>query len=88
MTEKEICQAAGYLIRQAAGKAFKTVQVPCSVKSVGENDGVEIRSGYVSPLGPTLHYVAHGSVSGHRLRMETIQVIGVDDKAMPFSQFP
>lgn len=87
MSEVSVCQTAGYLIRQRLGDAFKTARVPCSVKNVG-GDRVEIRAGYVSPLGPTLHYTAHGQVRGDRLRINTIAVDGVDDKPIDFAGFP
>jgi len=88
MTERDICQTTSYLVRQARGQAYKTIGIPCSV-SVHDR-GVEIRSGYRLPdaMGSrVLTYTAQGFVGLNGLRLNTIQVHGIDDAPIPFSDF-
>ena len=72
MTERDICQTAGYLIRQKLGSNMNTVDVPCSV-SVIERSEVSIQAGYKTPLNSTHYYTATGSVSGNTLRISEIR---------------
>jgi hypothetical protein len=86
MTETSICNTAGYIIRKNLGDSFKTINVKCSARALSGNS-VEISSGYISPLGPTLHYTARAVVNGDQLRFEEIKVHGVDDDFIPFRNF-
>lgn len=89
MSDRNICQTAGYLVRQVRGKAFKTIDVPCEVTHQGAG-AVEIRSGYKTPpaMGSSLlTYTAQGQVNGSRLRLDTIQVHGIDDDPIDFADF-
>lgn len=86
MSEWNVCSTAGYLIRQRLSDKYNTVKVPCSALNIGDNR-VEIRAGYVSPLGGTLHYTAQGVVNGDRLRIDTISVDDIDDEPRDFARF-
>lgn len=89
MSDQNICQTAGYLVRQVRGKAFKTIDIPCTVAHQGSG-AVQIRSGYKTPpaMGSRLlTYTAQGQVTGSRLRLNTIQVHGIDETPIPFSEF-
>lgn len=85
MTSRNICETSGYLIRQQLGNGFRTVHHECHVTSLG-GGGVQIDSGYTSPLGPSLRYTARGSVSGRTLTMRDIRVHGVDEDFFPFRE--
>ncbi|MEA3638852.1 MAG: zinc ribbon domain-containing protein [Lamprobacter sp.] len=89
MTERDICQTAGYLIRRSLSTAFKTINVPCSVTAKGDGE-VEVESGYRTPeaMGERLlTYTAQGVVNGDTLRLNTIRVHGVDDEPIDFAEF-
>lgn len=87
MSERSICDTAGYLIRQNMSDAFKTLGVDCSVTRTG-SAGVEIESGYIAPPNDALlRYTARGTVRENDLRLTEIMVHGADDGFIPFSQF-
>ena len=86
MSESSICATAGYLIKKNKGKNFRVHSVPCSVKKTGIS-GVEIKSGYISPFGPTLTYTAIGRVSGNTLYLDKIKVDGIDKDFISFKDF-
>ena len=89
LSERSICQTAGYLIRRSLSTAYQTINIPCSVTATG-NGEVTIESGYRTPeaMGRRLlRYTAHGSVTDDRLRINTIAVHGVDDEPIDFAQF-
>jgi len=86
MDESTVCSTSGYIIRKNLGKAFKTAGISCTVKNIGGNS-VEIKSGYTSPLGPTLYYTAIGVVSGNNLKLEKIKVQNIDNDFVPFYKF-
>lgn len=84
MTERDICQTAGYLIRQKLGNNINTVDVPCSV-SVTAGSEVRIQAGYKTPLNSTHYYTATGSVSGDTLRIREIRD---EDGSVDFRNWP
>lgn len=87
MTATEVCQAAGYLIRQRLGDRVKTAGVACSVESTG-NGAVTIHSGYRTPIGSgVVGYDAKGVVVVDRLQLTFIRVGGELEYA-PVSLFP
>lgn len=89
MSETNICQTAGYIIRQKLGDNFKTAEMPCKAQNPYGNV-VEIEAGYISPIGggTKRHYSAIGSVTGDRLRIEKIRVHEADDDYVDFKDFP
>lgn len=84
MTERDICQTAGYLIRKKLGNNMNTADVPCTV-TVGGQSSVVINAGYKTPLNSTHYYTAAGSVSG-----DTLRIIEIRDEggSVEFREWP
>lgn len=72
MTERQICQTSGYLIRQKLGNEIKTHGIECTVTAISSQT-VEISAGYKTPLNTTHYYTAKARVSGDRLTINTIR---------------
>ncbi|MEA3641286.1 MAG: hypothetical protein VBE63_15280 [Lamprobacter sp.] len=88
LTEQDICNTAGLLIRRSLSNAYRTIDIPCSVTA--DNNQVSINAGYRVPQpmgGHTLRYTATGQVTGRNLRINTIRVHGVDDQPVDFAEF-
>ncbi|MFN4056393.1 MAG: hypothetical protein ACK4GU_16155 [Alishewanella aestuarii] len=87
MTENSICSTAGYLIRKNLGEHIKTAGERCTVTALSKQY-VEINSGYKSPLREApFRYTAIGYVNGDKLKLNQIQVHGIDDKLIRFEDF-
>lgn len=72
LTERQICQTAGYLIRQKLGNEIKTNGIECTVTAISSQT-VEISAGYKTPLNTTNYYTAKARVNGDRLTINTIR---------------
>ena len=95
MTESTICSTSNLIVKNNLAHLgeYRTAHLRCSVRSLG-GDRVQIRAGF-EPEAAGSHellserrYVARGVVDGTTLRLEEIQVQGVDDDFIPMSQFP
>lgn len=86
MSETTICQTVGYIIKRTLGDKFKPYDIPCSVTTTDGRE-IEIRSGYESPLGPTLYYTARGIVYNKNLRLTHIKIHGIDEDFITFREF-
>lgn len=84
LTERDICQLSGYLIRQKLGNKIKTTGIECTATNSGGN-AVQISAGYKTPLNSTRYYTATGRVTGDQLRLQTIKDA---EGEMPFSEWP
>ena len=86
MSHSTICSTAGYIIKKRLGNNFRVHSVPCKTRNIGKNK-VEINSGYISPLGPTLRYTARGQVYDNTLVISEIKVDGMDNDFIPYNKF-
>lgn len=92
MTEATVCSTGNLIVRRALerqwGENFKTDTQDCSAVNTRGNQ-VTINSAYENTInGNKLNFVAEGEVQGDTLRINTIQVKGVDDAPVEFGDFP
>lgn len=96
MSEFSACSTANLIIkRRLDGNqgAYRTAGIPCRAEAIGGNR-IRIYGGYENVAlaragaGGARSYIAEGVVldSGRSLRLETIQVIGVDSQQIPIDK--